>query len=112
MRHVLPLPTAINVAIGTPTSLTLTFYLQGTRLRRTGISIRHISNSEAMWRIFGCEMQRKLSNIIRLFVHLRNAQPIVHDEHAIEMECTDKANEAVSDLVRYSTAAGVLLSLI
>lgn len=64
-------------------------------------SIRYISSSEAMWRIFGFDMQKRSPNVILLHVHLQGEQVVVHDEDASHEQRRSAANNAVTDLMRY-----------
>ena len=64
-------------------------------------SIRYISSSEAMWRIFGFDMQKRSPNVILLHVHLEGEQTVVHDEDASHEHRRSAANSAVTDLMRY-----------
>lgn len=64
-------------------------------------SIRYISSSEAMWRIFGYDMQQRSPNVILLFVHLDNEQIVAHDEADDEPQRRAKANKSNSDLMKY-----------
>jgi len=49
-------------------------------------SVRYISSSEAMWRIFGFDVQSRSPTVILLFVHLENEQIAIHEEDATEEE--------------------------
>lgn len=64
-------------------------------------SIRYISSSEAMWRIFGFDMQSRSPSVTLLFVHLQDEQIVVHDEDASEEQRRALANASQSDLMRY-----------
>jgi len=64
-------------------------------------SIRYISSSEAMWRIFGFDMQKRSPNVILLHVHLEGEQTVVHDEDASHEQRRSAANSVVTDLMRY-----------
>ena len=64
-------------------------------------SIRYISSSEATWRIFGFDMQKRSPNAILLHVHLEGEQTVVHDEDASHEHRRSAANSAVTDLMRY-----------
>ncbi|CAM9593390.1 unnamed protein product, partial [Ectocarpus fasciculatus] len=64
-------------------------------------SIRYISSSEAMWRIFGFDMQSRSPNVILLYIHLQGEQVVVHDEDATAEQRRALADSSQSDLMRY-----------
>lgn len=64
-------------------------------------SVRYISSSEAMWRIFGFDMQSRSPAVILLFVHLEGEQIVVHEEDATEEERRAAADSSTTDLMRY-----------
>ena len=64
-------------------------------------SARYISSSEAMWHIFGFHTQDRTPSVNLLYVHLQGEQPVVHDEADQPEERQAKADNAVSDLMRY-----------
>ncbi|CAN0177300.1 unnamed protein product, partial [Laminaria digitata] len=64
-------------------------------------SIRYISSSEAMWRIFGYAMQYRTPNVILLFVHLQGEHIVVHVEADDDDQRRTKANKKVSELMKY-----------
>lgn len=64
-------------------------------------SIRYISSSEAMWRIFGYAMQYRTPNVILLFVHLQGEHIVVHEEADDDIQRRSKANKKVSELMKY-----------
>lgn len=53
-----------------------------------------------MWRIFGFELQHRTPNVTLLIVHLEGEHVVVHGE-ADNLEQSAKANESVSDLMKY-----------
>ncbi|CAM9941562.1 unnamed protein product [Ectocarpus sp. 6 AP-2014] len=64
-------------------------------------SIRYISSSEAMWRMFDFDMQNRSPNVILLFIHLENEQIVVHDDDASEDQRRAMARSSTSDLMLY-----------
>ncbi|CAM9337287.1 unnamed protein product, partial [Scytosiphon promiscuus] len=64
-------------------------------------SIRYISSSEAMWRIFGFSMQHRSPTVILLFVHLQGEQIVVHDEDDDQQERQKRADAVISPLMQY-----------
>ena len=64
-------------------------------------SIRYISSSEAMWRIFGFDMQSRSPGVILLYVHLEGQQVVIHDEDDTAEQRRELAKNSQTDLMRY-----------
>ncbi|CAN0283168.1 unnamed protein product [Scytosiphon promiscuus] len=73
-------------------------------------SIRYISSSEEMWRIFGFSMQHRSPTVILLFVHLQGKQVVVHEEDDDRQQRQKRANAAVSPLMQYMRRPGGAIS--
>lgn len=64
-------------------------------------SVRYISASEAIWHIFGFLTQARTPSVNLLFVHQPDQQPVAYDEADDFDWRFAKANNAVSDSMKY-----------
>ena len=54
-----------------------------------------------MWHVFGFNTQERTPSVNLLYVHLQGEQPVVHDEADEPEERQAKADNAISDVMRY-----------